>query len=193
MKKRLMLAGAISAVLAILALGTLAYFTAEGRATNVITTGTVALTLTEEGEGTPLQDGTGMVFAGVMPGQVVSKQPVVANAGSEEFYARVKVDILIEPASERGEAELSSALVQPGVDAETWVDGGDGWYYYVGAVAPGTSVSPFGTVTFAPEMGNEYQNCTVTLSLQAQAVQVKNNPIPAGGTVLDVQGWPAAA
>lgn len=190
MKRRLMLAGAISAMLAILALGTLAYFTAEGRAINVITTGTVELTLTEEGEGTPLESGVGMVFGGVMPGQVVSKQPIVANTGSEEFYTRVKVDVRIEPAP-GGEA-LSAALVQPGIDTEAWVDGGDGWYYYVGAVGPDASVSPFRTVTFAPEMGNEYQNCTVTLSIQAQAVQVKNNPIPAGGTVLNVQGWPAA-
>ncbi len=191
MKRRLMLSGAISAVLAILALGTLAFFTAEGRATNVITTGTVALTLTEEGEGEALESGTGMVFDGVMPGQVVSKQPIVANAGSEEFYARVKVDIRIVPAP-GGEA-LSAELVQPGIDTQAWLDGGDGWYYYVGAVAPGAEVSPFGTVTFAPEMGNEYQNCTVTLSIQAQAVQVKNNPMPADGTVLDVQGWPGAA
>ena len=191
MKRRLMLSGTIAAVLAILALGTLAYFTVEGRATNVITTGTVALTLTEEGEGEALESGTGMVFADVMPGQVVSKQPIVANAGSEEFYARVKVDIRIVPAP-GGEA-LSADLVRPGIDTETWVDGGDGWYYYVGVVAPDASVSPFGTVSFAPEMGNEYQNCTVTLNIQAQAVQVKNNPIPVDGTVLDVQGWPASA
>ena len=190
MKRRLMLSGTIAAVLAILALGTLAYFTVEGRATNVITTGTVALTLTEEGEGTPLESGTGMVFANVMPGQVVSKQPIVTNAGTEEFYARVKVDIHIVPAP-GGEA-LSADLVQPGINTETWLDGGDGWYYYAGAVAPDTAVSPFGTVSFAPGMGNEYQNCTVTLSIQAQAVQVKNNPIPLNGSVLDVQGWPAA-
>jgi predicted ribosomally synthesized peptide with SipW-like signal peptide len=192
MKRRLVLAGAISAVLAILAFGTLAYFTAEGRAANVITTGTVALTLTEEGEGVPLAGGTGMVFTGVMPGQVVSKQPIVTNDGSEAFYARVKVDILIQPAPEHGGATLSSALVQPGIDKAKWVDGGDGWYYYAGTVKPGASVSPFGTVTFAPEMGNDYQNCTVTLSLHAQAVQMKNNPIPAGGSILDVQGWPEA-
>lgn len=191
MKRRLMLAGALAAMLALLALGTLAAFTADGRATNVITTGTVALTLTETGEGTVLENGSGMVFTGVMPGQVVSKQPMVANAGSEDFYTRVRVDIRIVPAP-GGEA-LSAELVQPGIDTEAWVEGGDGWYYYAGTVAPGASVSPFGTVTFAPEMGNEYQSCTVTLSIQAQAVQVKNNPIPAGRTILDVQGWPAAA
>ncbi len=193
MKRRLMLAGALAAMLALLALGTLAAFTADGRATNVITTGTVALTLTETGEGTALADGTGMVFTGVMPGQVVSKQPLVANAGSEDFYTRVRVDIVIQPALGQSGGALSTELVRPGIHAETWVDGHDGWYYYAGTVAPGASVSPFGTVTFAPEMGNEYQSCTVTLSIQAQAVQVKNNPIPAGRTILDVQGWPAAA
>lgn len=39
-------------------------------------------------------------------------------------------------------------------------------------------------------MGNDYQNCTVTMNLQAQAVQAKNNPVPLTGTVLDVKGWP---
>ena len=40
-------------------------------------------------------------------------------------------------------------------------------------------------------MGNEYQGCTVTVSIQAQAVQAKNNEIPVGGSILDVNGWPA--
>jgi len=36
-------------------------------------------------------------------------------------------------------------------------------------------------------MGNEYQNCTVSVDVSAQAVQVANN----GADVLEAKGWPA--
>ena len=45
----------------------------------------------------------------------------------------------------------------------------------------------FDTVTFAPQMGNEYQNCTANIKISAQAVQTANN----GKTVLEAKGWPA--
>ena len=41
-------------------------------------------------------------------------------------------------------------------------------------------------VTFAPEMGNEYQGSTAHIDVKADAVQVANN----GETVLDALGWP---
>ena len=39
-------------------------------------------------------------------------------------------------------------------------------------------------------MGNRYQNSTITISVQAQAVQTANNPIPDGKDVTAVKGWP---
>ena len=45
----------------------------------------------------------------------------------------------------------------------------------------------FTTVTFAPEMGNEYQNSTAHIDVKADAVQVANN----GDAVLEAAGWPA--
>lgn len=192
MKKRLAMGGVIGALLALLAIGTAAYFTTSQHVTNVITTGTVEMTLTETGEGENITDGagnvTGMSFTGVMPGQVVSKEPVITNTGSEMFYTRVKVDVSIEPAV--AGAQVDTALVHPDIDGETWLKGSDGWYYYNSALEPGKSVTLFETVTFDRSMGNDYQNCTVTMNLQAQAVQAKNNPVPLTGTVLDVKGWP---
>ena len=67
----------------------------------------------------------------------------------------------------------------------------DGWLYYTpegsDAVAPGAEVVLFDGVKLAEEAGNQYQNSTVTITVQAQAVQVKNNP---GETALTAQGWP---
>ncbi len=193
MKKRLAIAGVIAAVLALCALGTLAYFTAEGRATNVITTGTVELTLHEMQQGADgqLAEYPDEPITGVMPGQSVSKIPYVENSGSQSFYTRVKVAVTVTGADG---APLSGDVVSLNVDARKWLQK-DGWYYCAEPVASGEEnrVALFDTVTFAADMGNAYQNCTVAIDIEAQAVQVKNNPIPAGGTVLDVQGWPAAA
>ena len=54
-------------------------------------------------------------------------------------------------------------------------------------MAPGAEVVLFDGVKLAEEAGNPYQNSTVTITVQAQAVQVKNNP---GETALTAQGWP---
>ena len=49
----------------------------------------------------------------------------------------------------------------------------------------------FKEVKFNPNMGNEYQNCTAKIIINAQAVQTANNPIPEGGSVIDIKGWPS--
>ena len=38
-------------------------------------------------------------------------------------------------------------------------------------------------------MNNTYQNCSVQIDVSAQAVQVKNNPVPADGYTA-ITGWP---
>lgn len=193
MKKRIALVSVICVALALLAFSTLAYFTREDKTTNVITMGTVEMSLTEEGEGTAVVDPegntTGMKFENVVPGKIVSKKPIITNTGSEMFYTRVRVTTSIEPAV--AGTVLDASLVQPNIDTETWIPDGNGWYYYSGALNSGEYVSPFDSVTFDAAMGNDYQSCTVTMTVEAQAVQVKNNPVPLTGTILDVAGWPA--
>lgn len=72
-----------------------------------------------------------------------------------------------------------------------WIDGGDGYYYYSKIVPAGESTKVlFENVCFAKEMGNEYQNCKVYIDVFAEAVQSDNNPIPEGGSVTDIKGWP---
>ena len=67
-----------------------------------------------------------------------------------------------------------------------WSLSEDGYYYYALPVTPGESTELlFDTVSFAPEMGNEYQDCTANIVISAQAVQTANN----GQTVLEAQGW----
>ena len=176
--------------------GTLALFTREARATNVITTGTVDITLTETGSGTPILDDngnqTGLAFTNIMPGTAVTKTPNIENTGTADAYVRAIVAVTIKAADGVTELRSRAPVVTFNIDGGKWVTkAGEQYYYYNKVLTPGESVDLFNQVTFDPAMGNEYQGCTVTVSIQAQAVQAKNNEIPVGGSILDVNGWPA--
>ena len=196
--KKKALAMLLALVLLIAAVGgTLALFTREARATNVITTGTVDITLTETGSGTPILDDngnqTGLAFTNIMPGTAVTKTPNIENTGTADAYVRAIVTVTIK---DKDGSDLPTVLrsgapvVTFNIDDKDWVTQA-GVNYYHEVLTPGKSVDLFSEVTFSPEMGNEYQGCTVTVSIQAQAVQAKNNEIPVGGSILDVNVWPA--
>ncbi len=196
MKKKILSLSVIAICLAIITSGTLAYFSTEEKAHNVITTGSIGIEIVEK-----MKDESGIEvdfpkdgIGGVMPGQSVSKIVSVKNNGEGEAWIRIKVDTTIENGN-REELPVTLAGNVPAlgltIDPAFWVDGQDGYYYYVDPVAPAASTEVlFEQVRFAPQMGNEYQNCTANILVSAQAVQVANNPIPAGGDVTDVKGWP---
>ena len=196
-KKVFSLALVVCCLSVFIASSTLAYFTKEDTATNVITTGKIDVTVVEttliDGEELPyeeiLEDGK----LAVMPATVVSKivkvegQPECADA-----YIRVKVDVAIELANDTdGDFSPNLDLIIIGFNEDDWTLK-DGWYYYNGTIKAGEKTKQlFDTVTFSPDMGNEYQNSTATIAITAQAVQVKNNPIPDGGSVTDIIVWPS--
>ena len=189
MKKRLAAGGLALSLLAILGIGTAAYFVADGRAVNEITTGTIDLTLTETINGAVI-DATAL--EGIMPGQVVDQMADIENAGNHPFWTRARYEVTITAAD--GTTELPAALKDgtPVITfgaGEGWLDGGDGWYYCPDIVPVGTSVTPFREVTFAAGAGNEYQGCDISIAVDAQAVQSDNNT-PDSGSVLEVKGWP---
>ncbi len=191
MKKKLLLLGVVGICLAILASGTIAYFTAEDTAHNVITSGGIDIAIIEKTEG---KDGALVDFpkeglSGVMPGTSASKIVSVQNTGADEAWIRVKVtqEILAVDGSELP-AFLNGAMpvMSFAVDSSKWTLK-DGWYYYHAPVAPGAVTDVlFDEVKFAPEMGNTYRNCKANLSIYAQAVQTANN----GNTALNAMGWP---
>lgn len=193
MKKKILLVTAVVICLAIAATGTLAYFTAEDVAHNVITSGGVNIELVEKAEG---EDGALVDFPdegikGVTPGADVSKIVSVKNTGASEAWIRVQVESKITSA-EGSDLPLDIEGVGPVMDytvGGNWNLGADGYIYYAEPVAPGESTEIlFDTIHFAPEMGNEYQNCTANIVISAQAVQTANN----GSTVMEAAGWPEA-
>lgn len=181
MKRKLLILSVLVICVATLAAGTLAYFTSEGTAHNVITTGGVDITLQEwadEGKTKPFED-----LTGIMPGMTVTKIAEIKNTGASEAWVRVKVEKNIRLA---GEGEVNPDLVELALDTANWTEK-DGYYYYNKALKPGEVTAPiFSAVTFNASMGNEYQNATATVDVQAQAVQTANN----GTTALEAQGWP---
>lgn len=195
MKKKILVLALAAVFVSLLALGSAAYFTVEGRATNIITTGTVSLSLDEhleEGKWTEIKDNDVTVAwqlkDRVMPGMTVAKKPTLKNDGTQPFFLRAKVQVTVT----NGGEVLPSSVVLLQQMPSGWTEQ-DGWLYYMpegsDAVAPGAEVVLFDGVKLAEEAGNPYQNSTVTITVQAQAVQVKNNP---GTDALTAQGWPEA-
>ena len=70
MKKRLAAGGLALSLLAILGIGTAAYFVADGRAVNEITTGTIDLTLTQSINGAVIDT---TALEEIMPGETVNQ------------------------------------------------------------------------------------------------------------------------
>ena len=179
MKQRMLFIAAVVVCLSLTAFGTMAYFTAEDAAHNVITSADA-----EKAESFP-QNGV----SGVLPGTEVTKIVEVKNTGSSAAYVRVKVHKEIRLA-QGIEGDVDTALIVLDFDENFWILGGDGYYYYHEALKPGEVTKPlFASVSFDKTMGNLYQNSTATVDVTAYAVQTANN----GHTVMDAQGWPATS
>ena len=193
MKRKLVLTSAVVLILALLAAGTFAYFTKDARAVNVITTGTIDITLNDEIQGGK-ETGTGWKLEGVMPGQAVEKTVSITNNGSAEAWLRVGLAVRVSVDGE--EMPLTFGDGQPVLLFETgdgWI-AHDGYYYYRAATASGATTDElFSSLKLNPLLPNEYQGCTVTVDVLAQAVQVKNNNVyvdGSGAEVKDASGDP---
>lgn len=182
MKRKLLILSVLAICIATLAAGTLAYFTSEGKAHNVITTGGVEITVQEwadEEKTKPFEDVTG-----IMPGMTVTKIAEIKNTGASDAWVRVKVEKNIKL---QGDGTPDTSLVELTLNTADWTEK-DGYYYYSKPLKPGEVTEPiFTAVTFNVTMGNEYQNATATVDVAAQAVQTANN----GSTAMTANGWPA--
>lgn len=178
MKKKLLILSALAICLATLAAGSLAYFTSEEQAHNVITSGSVKIDLREwadEARENPFEN-----LTGVMPGQNATKIVEVANIGASKAWIRARYDVSINDGK-----PYDPELVQLDLNTEYWTYK-DGWFYYNAAVAPEEVTKPlFTTVHFDARMGNGYQSREFHVNVVAQAVQTANN----GESALEANGW----
>ena len=181
LRNRIGLIATIVCCIAILTAGTLAYFNAEETAVNVITTGSLSMKLHEEAEDGKPFPAEG-VF-GVMPNTDVAKKAYVENTGSVEMYVRISIEKEIQGDSDR---ELNFKNITLDLNTSDWTEQ-DGYYYYNRVLKPGEKTEPlFTTVRFGKSLGNEYMNARLTIRVNAQAVQSKNNT----DSPLTAAGWP---
>lgn len=188
MKRKILFLAAIVICLSLSAYGTLAYFTAEDTAHNIITTGNVDIQLLEwadEGKTQPFPE---KGISGVMPNTSVTKIVEVKNTGLGAAWVRVDVRKAIVLENEAENPDLS--LIKIDFNEKDWALSLDGYWYYKVPLEPGETTAPlFTTVTFDATMGNKYQNATATVTVSAQAVQSANN----GATYALADGWPEIA
>lgn len=183
MKRKLLILSVLAICIATFAAGSLAYFNAEDRAHNIITTGGVAITLQEwadENRTRPFEN-----LNGVMPGATVTKIAEIRNTGASDAWIRV---LLTKSLQLAGEGISDIGMVELDINTEAWTEK-DGYYYYNVALKPGEVTEPiFTSVAFMADMGNEYRNATATVDVLAQAVQTANN----GDSAMEAMGWPEA-
>ena len=182
MKRKLLILSVLAICIATLATGTLAFFTAEGKAHNVITTGGVEIAVQEwadEDKQTPFEN-----LNGVMPGVPVTKIAEIKNTGASDAWIRVRIEKNIRLA---GGGTPDTDLVRLNLNQTNWTQGNDGYLYYNEVLQPGEVTEPiFTKVTLDAAMGNEYQKATASVDVSAQAVQKANN----GDSAMNAQGWP---
>ncbi len=183
-KKQIALIAMMVSCIALLAAGTLAYFTAEETNYNVITTPGLNIRLEEEtddGEPWP-EEG----FSEIKPGMDVTKIAYVTNTGDVDAYIRIVLKKTITPA-EGVTAELNFDHITLDINTTDWTEQ-DGIYSYNKPLASGEHTAPlFTNVHFGGVLGNEYRKARVVINVTAQAVQVKHN----GDSALTAAGWPA--
>lgn len=184
MKRKLLILSLLVILAALTAAGTLAYYTDSARTHNVITSGKVNIDLLEwadEARTKPFKD-----KQGVMPGTKVTKIVEVKNTGTGAAFVRLRVETEVHSAEKQ---KMDPKHVRLDFNQTDWIYQ-DGYYYYARSLQPGeTTVPLFTAVTFAAEMGNEYQNATAHVNVSAYAVQSANN----GEDPLNAEGWPSDA
>ena len=133
----------------------------------------------------------------IMPASVVSYGSVGAeNAGTIPVYIRIKVEKTVlysEHEIAPGWEHLISCnftaknSTLPEEEQDLWVYH-EGYYYYKRALTPGEKTTAlFDKVLFAPNMGNNFENCAISFRLICQAVQSNGN----SEDPTTAWGWPA--
>ncbi len=181
-KIRIAVVALIAAMMTFISTSTLAYYSAVGKATNVVTSGNIQFIIHETTDA-----GTAFPKEGVyiVPGDIVSKQVSIESDCEYPFYLRVKIVYGVD--SQELSAENCFKL---NINEEHWALHDD-WYYYTGIVNPGeTTPNVFSHVEMVgATIDNRYIGKTLTLTVKAQAVQSENNPITDGNT-FTASGWP---
>ena len=206
MKKRVFVIALVVCLVAMLGYGTLAYFQASGNLTNFFgvagiddptdsdatidpeTLFSIKLDETDiDNPGQRTEDGN--VYAGIMPGDTLVKDPTVTNTGKYAAWIRVKVTVTdaadwTAACQKHGITDLST-IFNGYVDADWYRDPAEDvlkdnaltyTYYYKAPVDPNGAVKLFDSVTIPTELDVNDMASLATWQLQitGEAIQAAN-------------------
>lgn len=204
-KKKVLTLALVLCVVAILSVGSLAWFNAKDEVKNTFKVATdsegkanFSIDLFEHKANGDKED-VGLTFENILPGSQLSKDPTIQNTGAYNEYARVKVTVNHANAwktacNKYGISDL--ATIFGGYDAAKWTRGevitetnGDTltYVYYLNRVlAPNSDEILFTSVTIPTQFVQaDFAGMTdFTLDIVAEAIQADNLP----ATVTNAQG-----
>ncbi|MCF6465842.1 TasA family protein [Clostridium sp. Cult2] len=170
MKKRNIMLGSIILLVALLVLGTMAWFTDSSEVVNSFKAGTVDIDLIENGI-TVGGEFNGINIDNVNPGDNHEKEIEVLSNGSKQTYVRVKLTPTWTFEDETADNTLAPAEYV-GLDSSKWILSGDYYYYHKILNKDDITDALITGIKFnGPDMGNDYQGATFTLEVKAEAVQ----------------------
>ena len=199
MKKKMVLTAAAVALVGTLAVGgTLAWFTDTETATNVVTTGNIDITLTEDGKNDGKVIEGGLEYTDITPGKTYDKVVTVDNVGKNDAYVRATIkvtsdnELILQGLLGKKNPAFSLTDLKPGqwsneilTDAETGKKYVEYVAYYTDtrtetdkegqifeAGAPAWTL--FTGVDMPWNMGNEYENSMFKIQVTVDAIQVDN-------------------
>lgn len=195
MKRKMVFVAAVALLLSVAGFATWAALNASATARNVITMGTVSISLRDEIQKSGSEDEWEAFPENVdiLPGSTVDKRVWVKNVGENDCYVRVKLLMDIIPREGQEDKINPDDVTIEIADGQDWTEDGDGYVRFNQILQPGEEVPLYCAVLFdAKGMSNEYLGAKFKAKNLAEAVQAQNNVYdPASGTVLDVKGWPA--
>jgi hypothetical protein len=106
-------------------------------------------------------------------GDTITKKNWVKNDGDIASFVRVKVfPVLTAPDGKAHmEAQFGNQLYYVNLNTVNWADGGDGYFYYLGNLAPGASTQPLFEKIELDEDVVTYSDAMLTVSLISETVE----------------------
>lgn len=167
-KKKIICIAAALMLIAVLSAGvTLAAFTASKETLNVVTFGNVHIALVDDYT---------KPEAGVMPGQTVQKTVSAKNTGSNTAFVRLKLTKSWWDNGQMREELDPSYINLDFSNADKWVEGADGYYYYQLPLKPGETAESLIDSFSLPKAWDMdgYTNLDGHIDARAEAVQSEN-------------------
>lgn len=206
MKRKISFFASLTVILAILAGGTYAWFSASETANNKMTFGKIDIELISELKASPDKNEDTFVtkVPNIAPGDTFDNRVTIKNVSpGHTAWVRLRLgpvwtgingdDIDPYESLESFKKAIYPAeyLFNVGDGANQW-SFSDGWWYYNSPLKPNEEAEPlFTQVSFSAHgMDNRYMGSSFHITFEGSAVQYENNGDEPGQGWQDASGWP---